>query len=260
MTQQQQEKKTSALEYLGVKDLSKQNNDKYYKFVIYGRFGTGKTTALTRENNALILDINEDGTTVSEDGAVVEIRDWDHLENVIKYLPHVLKELRESGKQIDVVVIETIQKLRDITMDSVMKGKSSKPSFNDWGAAATKIIHMYRYISKMQQQYKFHFAITGHESMNKEKADDGSTINPLVTIEAQDQIRKAVVSQSDVLARALIEVTEQNGQKDYKYILSAEPSDLFETKIRHAHSVAINNKRFENATLSMLVDAIRNGN
>jgi len=259
-TAPQQTQQQSALKALGVKNLAKQNNEKYYKFVVYGRFGTGKTTALTRENNALILDINEDGTTVAEDGAVVEIRDWEHLENVIRYLPQILKELRDNGKQIDIVVIETVQKLRDITMESIMKGSTKKPTFNDWGAAATKIIHMYRYISKLQQQYKFHFGITGHEKLNTEKDQDGATINAMVSIEAQDQIKKAVVSQADVLARALVEVTETDGVTTPHYYLSVEPSELYETKIRHSPNVTINNKRFENATLSMLVDAIRNGN
>jgi len=248
------------LSKLRIQDISKRNTDKYYKFVVYGRFGTGKTTTLTRENNALILDINEDGTTVTEDGAVVEIKNFEHLQYVINNLPQVLEALREQGKQIDIVVIETLQKLRDITMDDIMKGKSSKPSFNDWGAAATRIVSMYRLIGKLQQEHKFHFAVTGHESMNKEKDTDGATLNPTVTIEAQEQIKKAVVSQSDVLARTLIEVTEQNGEKDFKHIFSVEPSDLFETKVRHSPNVTINNKRFENATLSTVVDAIRNGN
>lgn len=259
-SQQASNQPKSILQALGIKDLSKQNNDKYYKFVVYGRFGTGKTTALTRENNALILDINEDGTTVTQDGAVLEVRDWDHLENTIKYLPQVLKELRDNGKQIDIVVIETIQKLRDITMDSIMKNKSGKPTFNDWGAAATKIIHMMRYIGKLQQQYKFHFAITGHEKMNNEKDADGATINAMVSIEAQDQIKKAIVSQADVLGRALIEEQEHDGAKDFHYFISVEPSALYETKIRHSPNVTITNKRFENPTLSMIVDAIRNGN
>ncbi|MDJ1111460.1 AAA family ATPase [Macrococcus sp. S115] len=254
-TQQQ-----STLKALGVKNLAKQNNEKYYKFVVYGRFGTGKTTALTRENNALILDINEDGTTVAQDGAVVEVRDWEHLENVIKYLPQILKELRDNGKQIDIVVIETVQKLRDITMDGIMKGSSKKPTFNDWGAAATKIIHMYRFIGKLQQEHKFHFGITGHEKLNTEKDQDGATINAMVSIEAQDQIKKAIVSQADVLARASVEVTETDGVTTPHYYLSVEPSELYETKIRHSPNVTINNKRFENATVSMLVDAIRNGN
>ncbi|PNZ26038.1 chromosomal replication initiator DnaA, partial [Staphylococcus rostri] len=30
--------------------------------------------------------------------------------------------------------------------------------------------------------------------------------------------------------------------------------------VRHSPSVTLNNKKFENASLSMLVDAIRNGN
>ncbi len=178
------------LTQLGVKDISKQNANKFYKFAIYGKFGTGKTTFLTKDNNALVLDINEDGTTVTEDGAVVQIKNYKHFSAVIKMLPKIIEQLRENGKQIDVVVIETIQKLRDITMDDIMDGKLKKPTFNDWGECATRIVSIYRYISKLQEHYQFHLAISGHEGINKDKDDEGSTINPTITIEAQDQKKK----------------------------------------------------------------------
>lgn len=97
------------LTQLGVKDISKQNANKFYKFAIYGKFGTGKTTFLTKDNNALVLDINEDGTTVTEDGAVVSVKNYKHFSYVIKMLPQILEQLRSNGKEIDVVVIETIQ-------------------------------------------------------------------------------------------------------------------------------------------------------
>ncbi|MEB7677860.1 ATP-binding protein [Staphylococcus saprophyticus] len=248
------------LTQLGVKDISKQNANKYYKFAIYGKFGTGKTTFLTKDNNALVLDINEDGTTVTEDGAVVSVKNYKHFSYVIKMLPQILEQLRSNGKEIDVVVIETIQKLRDITIDDVMNGKNRKPTFNDWGETATRIVSMYRYISKLQEQFQFHLAISGHEGINKDKDDEGGTINPTITIEAQEQIKKAVVSQSDVLARMTIEETEVDGQKNYDYVLNAEPSSLFETKIRHSQSVTINDKRFINPSINDVIEAIRNGN
>lgn len=248
------------LTQLGVKDISKQNANKFYKFAIYGKFGTGKTTFLTKDNNALVLDINEDGTTVTEDGAVVSVKNYKHFSYVIKSLPQVLEKLRENGKEIDVVVIETIQKLRDITIDDVMSGKNRKPTFNDWGETATRIVSMYRFISKLQEKYQFHLAISGHEGINKDKDDEGGTINPTITIEAQEQIKKAVVSQSDVLARMTIEEHEQDGRKKYEYVLNAEPSNLFETKIRHSQSVTINDKRFVNPSINDVVEAIRNGN
>lgn len=118
---------------LGIKNLSQQNKDKYYKFVVYGRTGTGKTTSLTRENNALILDINEDGTTVVEDGLGVAIRDFNHLRQIIFELPDILTQAKSNGRDIDIVVIETVQKLRDITLEQVMEGKTRKPQFTDWG-------------------------------------------------------------------------------------------------------------------------------
>lgn len=248
------------LTQLGVKDISKQNANKFYKFAIYGKFGTGKTTFLTKDNNALVLDINEDGTTVTEDGAVVSVKNYKHFSYVIKSLPQIFDQLRNNGKEIDVVVIETIQKLRDITIDDVMSGKNRKATFNDWGETATRIVSMYRFISKLQEKYQFHLAISGHEGINKDKDDEGGTINPTITIEAQEQIKKAVVSQSDVLARMTIEEHEQDGRKKYEYVLNAEPSNLFETKIRHSQSVMINDKRFVNPSINDVVEAIRNGN
>lgn len=248
------------LTQLGIQDISKQNAHKFYKFAVYGKFGTGKTTFLTKDNNALVLDINEDGTTVTEDGAVVQIKNYKHFVAVVKMLPQILEQLRSNGKQIDVVVIETIQKLRDITIDDIMNGKTRKPTFNDWGATATRIVNMYRFISKLQEEYQFHLAISGHEGINKDKDDEGSTINPTITIEAQEQIRKAVLSQSDVLGRMMIEEHDQDGQKVYNYVFNAEPSNLFETKIRHSPSVKITDKKFINPSLTDVVEAIRNGN
>ncbi|WP_353419805.1 ATP-binding protein [Staphylococcus delphini] len=248
------------LTQLGVKDISKQNANKFYKFAVYGKFGTGKTTFLTKDKNALVLDINEDGTTVTEDGAVVQIKNYKHFAMVVKMLPQILEQLRANGKQIDVVVIETIQKLRDITIEDIMGGKTRKPTFNDWGETAARIVYMYRYISKLQEHYQFHLAISGHEGINKEKDEEGSIINPTITIEAQDQIRKAVVSQSDVLGRMTIEEYDQDGQKAFNYVFNAEPSPVFETKIRHSQSVQINDKKFVNPSIDDVVRAIRNGN
>lgn len=258
--EKQENQEVDILKQLGVKDIGKQNANKFYKFAIYGKFGTGKTTFLTKDENALVLDINEDGTTVASNGAVVSIANYNHFATVVKNLPLIIKQLRDNGKQIDVVVIETIQKLRDITIQDIMNGKNRKPTFNDWGECATRIVSIYRFISKLQEQHQFHLAISGHEGINKDKDDEGSTINPTITIEAQDQIRKAVVSQSDVLARMTIEEHEQDGQKIYEYVLNAEPSSLFETKIRHASNVTINDKRFVNPSITDVVEAIRNGN
>ncbi|WP_145340951.1 ATP-binding protein [Staphylococcus condimenti] len=255
-----EEQKQDILTQLGVKDISKQNEHKFYKFAVYGKFGTGKTTFLTKDNNALVLDINEDGTTVTEDGAVVQVKNYQHFVAVVKALPQILEHLRSNGKQIDVVVIETIQKLRDITIDDIMAGQTRKPTFNDWGATATRIVHMYRFISKLQEHYQFHLAISGHEGINKDKDDEGSTINPTITIEAQEQIKKAVLSQSDVLGRMMIEENDQDGQKAFNYVFNAEPSPIFETKIRHSPSVKITNKKFINPSLTDVVQAIRNGN
>ncbi|QUM66204.1 ATP-binding protein [Staphylococcus delphini] len=248
------------LKKLKINNIAQKNRKKYYKFAIYGKTGTGKTTFATRDNNAFVIDINEDGTTVVDEGSDVAIENYQHFVYVINYLPKILEQMRSNGQQIDVVVIETIQKLRDMTLNDVMKNKVKKPTFNDWGEVAERIVSMYRLIAKMQEEYKFHFVITGHEGINKDKDDEGSTINPTITIEAQEQIKKAITSQSDVLARAMIEEFEENGVREARYVLNAEPSDRFETKIRHSPSITITNKKFVNPCISQVVQAIRNGN
>lgn len=248
------------LKKLKINNIANKNKKKFYKFAVYGKIGTGKTTFATRNNNAFVIDINEDGTTVVDEGSDVSIENYDHFIYVIKYLPTILKQMRDQGQQIDVVVIETIQKLRDMTMQDVMKNKSKKPTFNDWGEVAERIVSMYRLLAKQQEEHQFHFVITGHEGINKDKDDEGSTINPTITIEAQEQIKKAITSQSDVLARAMILEHEVDGVKRKDYVLNAEPSDTFETKIRHSPSITINNKVFINPSINDVVEAIRNGN
>ena len=60
----------------------------------------------------------------------------------MNYLPQILQEMRENGQEINVVVIETIQKLRDMTLNDVMKNKSKKPTFNDWGEVLNELSHV----------------------------------------------------------------------------------------------------------------------
>ena len=71
-----------------------------------------------------MIDINEGGTTVTDEGSDVEIENYQHFVYVVNYLPQILQEMRENGQEINVVVIETIQKLRDMTLNDVMKNKS----------------------------------------------------------------------------------------------------------------------------------------
>src|SRR5699024_75808 len=118
--------------------------NKFYKFAIYGKFGTGKTTFLTKDNNALVLDINEDGTTVTEDGAVVSVKNYKHFSYVIKSLPQILEKLSENGKERDVGVIDIIQKLIDMTINDVMKGKNRRRRFSGWVETPTRIFSICR--------------------------------------------------------------------------------------------------------------------
>ena len=98
----------------------------------------------------------------------------------MNYLPQILQEMRENGQEINVVVIETIQKLRDMTLNDVMKNKSKKPTFNDWEKFLNELC-MYRLIGRLQEEYQFHFVITGHEGINKDK-DDEAALSTLLSL------------------------------------------------------------------------------
>lgn len=246
----------SILQQLGAKDIAKDNEHKFYAMAIYGGSGTGKTTVATRLNDAVVLDINENGTTVAEGGIVFNIENYQHFAEVAKKLPLIINELREIGQEANVVVIETVQKLRDITMDNIMAGKNKSPTFNDWGEAAKRIIAIIRYIMKIQQMYRFHLVITGHEGINKDKDSDGATINPKISIDAQNQIHDALVSQVDAVGHTYVRELTPG---DFEYILSFEPSPLFVTKIRKSPSVHIEEYKIINADINKIVNLIRKG-
>lgn len=168
MTEQNQEQ-TNILKKLKINNIAEKNKKKFYKFAIYGKIGTGKTTFATRDNNAFVIDINEDGTTVVDEGSDVAIQNYQHFVLVIQYLPQVIKQMRDNGQQIDVVVIETIQKLRDMTLADVMKNKGKKPTFNDWGEVADRIVSMYRLIAKQQEEHQFHLLLLVMKALIKTK-------------------------------------------------------------------------------------------
>ncbi len=50
-----------------------------------------------------------------------------------------------------------------------MDGKSKKPTFNDWGECATRIVSIYRYISNLQEHYQFHSCYKWTRGINKDK-------------------------------------------------------------------------------------------
>ena len=82
------------------------NKRKFYKFAVYGKLAQAKQHLLQEKD---VIDINEGGTTVTDEGSDVEIENYQHFVYVVNYLPQILQEMRENGQEINVVVIETIQ-------------------------------------------------------------------------------------------------------------------------------------------------------
>ena len=49
---------------------------------------------------------------------------------------------------------------------------------------------MYRYISTIQQKYQFHIAISGHEGINKDKDEEGSTLILLSLLKDKNKLER----------------------------------------------------------------------
>ncbi|HCZ8889386.1 TPA: chromosomal replication initiator DnaA, partial [Staphylococcus aureus] len=54
MTEQINEQ-VDILKRLKINNIAEKNKKKFYKFAIYGKIGTGKTTFATRDNNAFVI-------------------------------------------------------------------------------------------------------------------------------------------------------------------------------------------------------------
>ena len=61
----------------------------------YGKSGTGKTTLATRENNAFIIDIHEDGTQVTREGFVKKVDNYIAFRNTIASIEKIVNAGRK---------------------------------------------------------------------------------------------------------------------------------------------------------------------
>lgn len=250
------------LKQLGIEEIDN-SVQKYYSIIIYGKSGTGKTTIATRENNAFIIDINEDGTQVTEQGFVKSAKDYQAFKEAIVNIEKIVLAGRAIGKKVDVIVIETAQKLREITLNYVLaKHKKKVARIQDYGETAKLVTNMIRYLLGLKNKLGVHIILTGHEGINgDDKNEDGNIINPRVSIELQNAIHSNLVTQFDIIGRSYIdEFINEQGVIEQNYIFSVEPSKLYTTKVRHSPNIKISNPKINNASISEIVEMAKNGN
>ncbi|HDC8212742.1 TPA: AAA family ATPase [Staphylococcus aureus] len=250
------------LQELGIKEIN-EDTQNYYSIMVYGKSGTGKTTLATRENNAFIIDIHEDGTQVTRQGFVKRVDNYIAFRNTIASIESIVNTARQRGKLLDVVVIETAQKLRDITLTHVMNTHQVKKArIQDYGETSKLIVNSIRHLLKVKDKLGFHVVLTGHEGLNSEdKDEDGKIINPRISIEVQPAIHNNLVTQFDIIGHTFIEDhTDENGNATHNYVFSVEPSNLYTTKVRHNPQITINNPGIKNASISKIIDMAQNGN
>lgn len=247
---------------LGIEEISS-DTQQYYSIMVYGKSGTGKTTLATRDNNAFVIDIHEDGTQVTEKGFLKRVSNYIEFRNVIASIEKIVTAARAKGKQVDVVVIETAQKLRDITLTHVLNSHQRKTArIQDYGETSKLIVNSMRHLLKVKDKIGVHVVLTGHEGVNSEDKDEnGNIINPRVSIEVQAAIHTNLVTQFDIIGHTFIDdINDDKGDTEHNYIFSVEPSDLYTTKVRHRPSIEINEPKIKNASISKIVDIAQNGN
>lgn len=250
------------LDQLGIEEISS-DKQKYYSIMAYGKSGTGKTTLATRDNNAFVIDIHEDGTQVTQKGFLKRVNNYIDFRNVIASIESIVNAVRDKGNKVDVVVIETAQKLRDITLTHVLNTHKRKTArIQDYGETSKLIVNSIRHLLKIKNKIGVHVVLTGHEGINSEDKDEnGNIINPRASIEVQAAIHNNLVTQFDIIGHTFIDdTTNENGDIDHNYVFSVEPSDLYTTKVRHNPEITINNPKIKDASISKIVEIAQNGN
>ena len=210
-----------------------------------------------------MIDIHEEGTKVAKKGFVKSINNYEEFRNLIANIGEIVNAARKSKKEIDVVVIETPQKLREITLNHVLNTHQRKTArIQDYGETSKLIVNSIRHLLKVKDKYGFHVVLSGHEGMNSEDKDqNGNIINPRVSIEVQSSIHNNLVTQFDIIGHTFIEEsTDKDGNIKHDYMFSVEPSNLYTTKVRHNADVVINKTQIKNASISKIVDLAQNGN
>lgn len=247
---------------LGISSLITDVDDfvEYLTWVIYGKNGTGKTTLLSTLENVLILAV-EDGTLSIRDKAKnakkIKIDSWDKVEAVYWLLKN--GEYKVEGIEIPVgkgkflvksIAIDTITRLSEVCMRSVVLGEDSsssekdviKRTLKDWGEMSEKI----RFWLQKFEELPLHRVWLFQEQSNSEEVDtDEFSIYPAIN----KSLRTYVLSEADIIARTYIAKVENSMQ----YRLSAAASSKYVSKDR---TNTINKGAITNPDLTQIYNKI----
>ena len=80
----------SILKKLKINNISEKTKENSISSQFTGKLVQAKQR-LPRDKDAFVIDINEGGTTVTDEGSDVEIENYQHFVYVVNYLPQIYK-------------------------------------------------------------------------------------------------------------------------------------------------------------------------
>jgi AAA domain len=222
-----------------------------YSWAIYGRSGSGKTTfSGTFPAPILLLDFRDRGTdSVKEvkDLHVMEIEDWEEIEEVYLYLV-------KNPTKYKTVVFDTITQMQGIAMEHVLAKKKKRVNTNlgDWGTMTMRewgdVAALMKEKITSFRDLPLEVAFLAQERLRKEDGDDDDDmlvpeVGPALTPSVASHLNASVSIIGNTFIRVRRKVVKKEGKKtehdEMRYCLRLGAHSIYTTKVRKPRDIEV---------------------